>query len=53
MTYRVTYEGSIEGDYETEDEAVQAFFECLVEDIGDGRLNIGIEKFNEETEKWE
>ncbi len=53
MTYRVTYGAYTEGDYESEEEAVKEFVECMMEDIKDGGIHIEIEVFNEKTEKWE
>jgi len=51
--YRVTYEGYTEGHFDDEVAATKEFLECIAEDLDGDLQNIGIEVFNEETEKWE
>lgn len=50
-TYRVTYEGYIEGEYDSAEKAKEDFVVALTEDIEDSR-NIVVEEFDEETESW-
>ncbi len=52
MYYRVVYEGYLEGEYETEQQAVTAFIVAMREDIEDER-NITISKFDESEQKWD
>lgn len=47
--FRVQYEGYIEGDYESQEDAVEAFLEVL--EYGD--LDLDVEVFDEETKEWE
>ena len=50
--YRVWYDGYSEGEYDSKDEAIKDFNECVHEDLDDGG-NIFVEMFNEETNRWE
>ena len=47
--FRVVYDFYIEGEYETEEEAIADFMEGI-EDIKD---DITVTCFNEDTRKWE
>ena len=49
-TYRVTYNGYLEDDFESEEDAVNAFLDMLDWDASD---HIEVEVWNEEEGEWE
>ena len=49
--YRVTYEGYIEGEYDSEREAINNFKIAMEEDVED-KNNIAISEFDEITKHW-
>ena len=54
--FRVSYDGYIEGEYETQAEAIQEFLDVIANDggvTGTWEDNLTIEKFNAETGEWE
>ena len=53
--FRVSYDGYIEGEYETQAEAIQEFLDVIAVGGGPGvwEDNLTIEKFNAQTGEWE
>lgn len=49
--FRVTYEGYLEGEYETADDAIEEFAELAKEDI-ETHFHITVEEYDEESGKW-
>ena len=49
--FRVSIEDYIEGEYDTEEKAIDDFIEAL--DQLDIRRSVTVEEFNEETGRWE
>jgi hypothetical protein len=51
--YRVIYEGYLEDEFDTKNEAIEQFIKSMEEDIDSGHSNIVVEEYNYELDKWE
>ena len=52
--FRITYEGYVEDEFDSEEEAINTFVETVQTDLeNEDYTHVGIEKYNDEKGEWE